>query len=62
MAADEGHPLIIQITDPDVEALIHEGLASGAFKNAEDVVERALQSYGARPSTSVSPPGKSIAA
>ena len=54
--------LIIQITSPDVEALIQQRLATGAFKNAEDVVSRALQYYGAPPAPPTSPSGKTIAA
>ena len=61
VVADEAHPLIIQISNPDVEALIEERLASGAFKSAEDVVSRALQSYGAQPPTPIAPSDKSIA-
>jgi hypothetical protein len=34
----------IQITKPEVEALINQRLASGAFQNAEDVIWQALQS------------------
>lgn len=54
--------MIVQITSPDVEALIEERLATGAFKNAEDVVSRALRSYGATPPAPASPSGQSIAA
>ncbi len=62
MLADEVHPLIIQITSPDVETLINERLASGAFRNAEDVVSRALRSCGIPPPAPISPSGTSIAA
>jgi hypothetical protein len=34
----------IQITSPEVEALINERLRSGAFKDAEGVILQALQS------------------
>jgi len=34
----------IQITKPELEALINQRLQSGAFKDAEDVILRALQS------------------
>ena len=49
--------IIIQITRPDVEALIERRLRSGAFKDAEDVVMRALQSSPDEPAV---PPTKSI--
>ncbi len=35
--------MTIQITRPEVEALIHERLASGPFTNAEDVILDALR-------------------
>jgi hypothetical protein len=40
--------MTIEITKPEVEALINQRLRSGGFKDAEDVVWQALQS---------SPPG-----
>lgn len=36
--------MTIQITKPEVEALIKQRLESGAFENAEDVILQALQS------------------
>ena len=36
--------MTIQITKPEVEALINQRLQSGAYKNAEDVILQALQS------------------
>jgi Arc/MetJ-type ribon-helix-helix transcriptional regulator len=36
--------MTIEITRPEVEAMIKERLASGEFKDAEDVVQRALES------------------
>ncbi len=36
--------MTIQITRPEVEALINQRLRSGAFKDAEDVILQALQS------------------
>ncbi len=42
-------PLTIHITKPEVEALIHQRLQSGAFKDAEDVVLQALQASGPEP-------------
>ena len=39
--------MTIQITKPEVEALIKARLESGQFKDAEDVILQALQSSGA---------------
>ena len=36
--------MTIEITKPEVEALIEQRLRSGAFRNAEDVILHALQS------------------
>lgn len=36
--------MTIEITRPEVEALIQQRLQTGAFKNAEDVILDALQS------------------
>ena len=36
--------MTIQITKPEVEALINQRLRSGGFRDAEDVVWQALQS------------------
>ena len=36
--------MTIQITKPEVEALINRRLQSGTFKDAEDVILQALQS------------------
>jgi hypothetical protein len=36
--------MTIQITKPEVEALINQRLQTGSFKDAEDVVFHALQS------------------
>jgi hypothetical protein len=41
---EEATPMTIQITRPEVEALINQRLQSGAFKDAEDVILQALQS------------------
>jgi hypothetical protein len=42
---DEGGRLMtIQITNPEVDALINQRLLAGGFKDAEDVVWQALQS------------------
>jgi len=38
--------MTIQITRPEVEALIKTRLQSGKFKDAEDVILQALQSSG----------------
>jgi hypothetical protein len=40
----EANAMTIQITKPEVEALINQRLRSGGFKDAEDVVWQALQS------------------
>ena len=40
----EQQPVTIQITRPEIEALINQRLKTGAFKDAEDVILRALQS------------------
>jgi len=40
----EADAMTIQITKPEVEALINQRLRSGGFKDAEDVVWQALQS------------------
>ena len=37
--------MTIQITKPEVEALINQRLQSGGFKDAEDVILQALQSF-----------------
>ena len=34
----------IEITRPEIESLIHQRLQSGAFRDAQDVILRALQS------------------
>jgi hypothetical protein len=41
--------MTIQITRPEVEALIKTRLRSGKFKDAEDVILQALQSSGPEP-------------
>ena len=48
----------IQITRPEVEALINERLETGAFKDAEDVILQALQS--SEPERQPAPSGKSL--
>jgi hypothetical protein len=40
----EADAMTIQITNPEVEALINQRLQTGGFKDAEDVVWQALQS------------------
>jgi hypothetical protein len=42
--------MTIQITKPEVEALINQRLKSGGFKDAEDVILQALQSSPSEPS------------
>lgn len=41
--------MTIQITKPEVEALIRRRLETGAFKDAEDVILQALRSSEAEP-------------
>lgn len=41
--------MTIQITRPEVEALINERLQSGAFSDAEDVILQALKASGTAP-------------
>jgi hypothetical protein len=48
----EAAPMTIQITKPELEALIRQRLETGGFKDAEDVVFQALQS--APPTTATS--------
>jgi hypothetical protein len=55
----EAAPMTIQITKPEVEALINQRLQSGAFKDAEDVILQALQSFPAKPQPDA-PPAKDI--
>jgi hypothetical protein len=50
----EGDAMTIQITKPEVEALINQRLQSGGFENAEDVVWQALQS--SPPDAAATPP------
>jgi hypothetical protein len=56
--------MTIQITRPEVEAIINQRLQTGGFKDAEDVVFQALQSSpptaGAKPEPQT-PPAKDIA-
>jgi hypothetical protein len=50
--------MTIQITQPEVEALINQRLESGAFQNAEDVILQALRS--SLPPEPDAPPAKDI--
>lgn len=55
--------MTIQITKPEVEALINQRLQSGGFKDAEDVIMQALQSSPPKPSIETqpdAPPAKNI--
>ena len=52
--------MTIQITRPEVEALINQRLQSGAFRNAEDVILQALQSSPPTAPLSDAPPAKDI--
>ena len=38
--------MTIEITSPDVEALIHQRMRTGAFKSPEDVIRASLRSSG----------------
>lgn len=55
--------MTIQITKPELEALINQRLQSGAFRDAEDVILRALQSPPPKPPANeppgMTPPGAS---
>jgi hypothetical protein len=59
VAFEEEAPVTIQITRPEVEALIHQRLQSGTFKDAEDVIFQALRSSAPEPTTP-GPSGKSL--
>jgi hypothetical protein len=50
----------IQITRPEVEALINQRLQSGAFRDAEDVILQALQSSPPTSPLPGAPPAKDI--
>jgi hypothetical protein len=47
--------MTIEITKPEVEALISQRLQCGGFKDAEDVILQALQSSPSRTSTTPQP-------
>jgi hypothetical protein len=52
--------MTIQITKPEVEALINQRLQSGWFKDAEDVIFQALQSSPATPPPVATAPDRSL--
>jgi hypothetical protein len=52
--------MTIQITRPEVEALINQRLQSGAFRNAEDVILQALQCSPPTAPLPDAPPAKDI--
>lgn len=52
--------MTIQITKPEVEALINQRLRTGAFKDAEDVILQALQAAHGAGSQPDEPPAKNI--
>jgi len=59
----EAAPMTIQISKPEVEALINQRLLTGGFKDAEDVVLQALQSSPSTAATAPqldAPPAKDI--
>jgi hypothetical protein len=47
--------MTIQITKPEVEALINQRLQSGGYKDAEDVILQALRSSPAKPPAPLQP-------
>jgi hypothetical protein len=47
--------MTIQITKPEVEALINQRLRSGGYKDAEDVILQALQSSPSKPPAQLQP-------
>jgi hypothetical protein len=51
--------MTIEITKPEIEALINQRLRTGAFKDAEDVILQALQSSLSSPPLDL-PPAKDI--
>ena len=52
--------MTIQITKPELEALINHRLQSGVFKDAEDVIMQALQSSAPPPVPQSDVPAKDI--
>lgn len=52
--------MTIRITKPEVEALINQRLQTGGFKDAEDVVFQALQSFSSPVPQADKPPAKDI--
>lgn len=54
--------MIIEITSPDVEALIHQRMQTGAFNSPEDVVRAALRLSGpdAKPAENASGTGQEL--
>jgi hypothetical protein len=52
--------MTIQITRPEVEELINQRLQSGAFRDAEDVILKALQSSPPTAPPPDAPPAKDI--
>jgi hypothetical protein len=52
--------MTIQITRPEAEALINQRLQSGAFRDAEDVILKALQSSPPTTPLPDAPPAKDI--
>ena len=66
MVGEEDHPgeappMTIQITRPEVEALINQRLQSGGFRDVEDVILQALQSSPPTTPLPDPPPAKNIA-
>jgi hypothetical protein len=57
---EEAAPMTIQITRPEIEALINQRLQTGGFKDAEDVVLQALQA--SPPNAATTPPSDTAVA
>ena len=50
----------IEIHQPELEALIEQRMATGRFRDVEDVLYQALRSAEAEPEPATSPPPKSL--
>jgi hypothetical protein len=48
-------PMTIEITNPEVEALINQHLESGTFRGAEDVILQALRCLSTKPPATPEP-------
>ncbi len=52
--------MTIEITQPDLEAIIEQRLNTGAFKDAEDVILQALRSVPISPQQAATPVTKDL--